>query len=52
MTEDWLARLNHTKIKDTLIEAANQGWVSNIHSNHPVPALAQGYEFGKMPFGY
>lgn len=52
MTEDWLARLNHTKIKDTLMEAANQGWISNMHSNHPVPALAQGYEFGKMPFGY
>lgn len=52
MSEDWLARLNHTKIKDTIIEAANQGWVSNLHSTHPIPALARGYEFGKMPFGY
>jgi DNA-directed RNA polymerase beta subunit len=52
MSEDWLARLNHTKVKDTIIEAANQGWVSNLHSTHPIPALARGYEFGKMPFGY
>jgi DNA-directed RNA polymerase subunit beta' len=52
MGEDWLARLNHTKIKDTIIEAANQGWVSNLHSTNPIPALAHGSEFGKMPFGY
>jgi len=52
MTEDWLARLNHTKIKDTIIEAANQGWVSDLHSTNPIPAMVTGSEFGKVPFGY
>lgn len=44
---DWLARLNHERQNDTVIEAANQGWSSDIHGRHPIPALVYGAEFGK-----
>ena len=45
--EDWVARLQHTKLKSTIIDAANQGWTSDIHGMHPIPAAAYGAEFGK-----
>ena len=44
---DWVARLNRTRLHDTVIDAANRGWVSNIHGPHPVPGIAYGAEFGK-----
>ena len=47
MQTDWMARLNHENLNDTIIDAANQGWSSNIHGKHPIPALAYGAEFGK-----
>jgi DNA-directed RNA polymerase subunit beta' len=47
MQTDWMARLNHEDLNSTIIDAANQGWSSNIHGNHPIPALAYGAEFGK-----
>ena len=40
--EDWIARLNHTRLKDTLLEAANRGLVSKVHSLNPVSALVRG----------
>tara|TARA_Y100000034_G_scaffold8761_1_gene9435 strand:+ start:17 stop:976 length:960 start_codon:yes stop_codon:yes gene_type:complete len=48
MQEDWVARLNFNKLGTTLIEAAREGWKSNIHGFHPVPALAYAKEFGKQ----
>lgn len=44
---DWLARLNHENIRSTLVEAAQQGWSSNLHGNHPIPPMIVGKEFGK-----
>ncbi|MCK4306557.1 MAG: hypothetical protein KAY24_20105 [Candidatus Eisenbacteria sp.] len=44
---DWVARLNHEKLGATIIDAANQGWSSDIHAVHPIPALVYGAEFGK-----
>lgn len=44
---DWLARLNHERQNETIIEAANRGWSSDIHGQHPIPALVYGAEFGK-----
>jgi DNA-directed RNA polymerase subunit beta' len=44
---DWLARLNHENIRSTLVEAAQQGWSSNLHGNHPIPPMIYGAEFGK-----
>jgi DNA-directed RNA polymerase subunit beta' len=45
--EDWVARMQHTKLKSTLIDAASQGWSSDVHGMHPIPAVAYGAEFGK-----
>lgn len=47
MQTDWMARLNHENLAATVIDAANRGWSSNIHGQHPIPALAYGAEFGK-----
>lgn len=43
---DWMARLNHERLHETIIEAANKGWGSNIHGTHPIPGVAYGAEFG------
>ena len=47
MQTDWMARLNHEDLNATIVDAANQGWSSNVHGKHPIPALAYGAEFGK-----
>jgi DNA-directed RNA polymerase subunit beta len=44
---DWMARLNHEHLKSTLVEAAQQGWQSNLHGEHPIPPLIHGAEFGR-----
>jgi DNA-directed RNA polymerase subunit beta' len=44
--EDWLARLNHERLKTTVIEAAQRGWKSDIHGTHPIPGVVYGSEFG------
>jgi DNA-directed RNA polymerase beta subunit len=49
-SEDWIARLNHQRLSDTIVEAAQQGWKSSIHGVNPIPALMYGAEFGKGPF--
>lgn len=46
--EDWMARLNYQRMKETYQEGASQGWASNIHG-HPIPGLAHGAEFGTRP---
>ena len=47
--EDWLARLNYQRLKETYTEGAQQGWSSNI-KGHPIAGLAHGAEFGLHPF--
>jgi hypothetical protein len=44
--EDWMARLQHIKLKSTLLDAAALGAKSNLHGVHPVPGAAYGAEFG------
>jgi hypothetical protein len=44
--DDWLAKMQHIKLKGTLLEAAATGAKSSIHGTHPVPSLAYGAEFG------
>jgi len=46
-SEDWMARLNFQRLSNTLIQGAREGWKSNIHGFHPIPALALGLEFGR-----
>jgi hypothetical protein len=47
--EDWMARLNFRRLKDTLMQGASKGWKTNLHGTNPVPAYAFGAEFGKGP---
>ena len=44
---DWLARLNHENLRGTIVDAAQQGWASQLHGEHPIPPLIYGAEFGK-----
>ena len=45
-SEDWVGRLGYTHIGRTLTEAVREGWKSNIHGFHPIPAVAFAKEFG------
>jgi DNA-directed RNA polymerase subunit beta' len=51
LNPDWLQRLGHRYQKDTLLQAANYGEKSDIHSHNPVPALIFGTEIRKGPEG-
>jgi DNA-directed RNA polymerase subunit beta' len=44
--EDWMAKLQHQHLRETLMEAAALGQASHIHGTHPVPGIAFGAEFG------
>ena len=43
---DWIARLQSRELKNTVLDAAAEGWKSALHSTHPIPAMAYGKEFG------
>lgn len=45
--EDWMARLNHERQTQTVLEAAQKGWISKIHGTHPIPAIVHGAEVGR-----
>jgi DNA-directed RNA polymerase subunit beta' len=47
LNPDWLARMAHRKLKQTVMEGAHFGERSDIHGTHPVPAYVHGTEFGK-----
>ena len=44
--EDWLAKMQHTELRNTLTESAAIGARTNLHGIHPVPGAAYGAEFG------
>jgi len=44
---DWIARLQSSRLKGTILDAASEGWKSMLHDTHPIPAMAYGKEFGK-----
>jgi hypothetical protein len=46
MQEDWMAKLQHEKLRATLLDAAATAGVSHLHGTHPVPGVAFGAEFG------
>ena len=46
MRDDWMAKLQHQDLRDTILDAAATGAVSNLHGVHPVPGIAYGAEFG------
>jgi len=47
LNPDWMARLGHRYLKESLLEGAHSGQFSNIHGTHPIPAYAYGREFGQ-----
>jgi len=49
LNPDWLARLGHRHLRDSILEGAYFGEKSNVHGTHPVPAYVVGTEFGKGP---
>lgn len=44
--EDWMAQMQHTNLRATLLEAAATRGVSHLHGTHPIPGVAFGAEFG------
>ena len=46
LNPDWMARLGHRYLKETLLAGAHRGDVSDTHGFSPVPAYAAGAEFG------
>ena len=46
LNPDWLARLGHRHLKDSILEGAHYGQRSEIHSTHPIPAYVYGTAFG------
>jgi DNA-directed RNA polymerase subunit beta' len=45
--EDWLANMQGNHLRDTLLDAAAEGWKSNLHGTHPIPGMAVGATFGQ-----
>ena len=46
-SEDWMARMQYQKLRETLVRSANENWKSSIHGLHPTPGIAYGAEFGR-----
>lgn len=44
---NWMARLGTSYLKDRLLEDAQQGAHSELHSTNPIPSLAKGVELGR-----
>lgn len=51
LNSDWMARLAHRYLKETLLTGIHRGDVSDLHGSSPVPAYAAGTEFGHGPGG-
>lgn len=47
LNPDFVARLGHRYLKQTLLDAAQQGQTTNLHGTHPVPSIVFGSEFGE-----
>jgi len=47
LNPDWVVRLGHRYLKQTLLEGAHEGHKSDIHGAHPVPGLLFSTEFGE-----
>lgn len=47
LQKDWMAQLQGTNLKETLMRSVQTGAESERHSINPVPSLAKGVEFGQ-----
>ena len=46
LNPDWLARMGHRNLKDSVLEGAHFGQQSELHGTHPIPAYVYGAAFG------
>jgi DNA-directed RNA polymerase subunit beta' len=51
LNPDWIVRMGHRYLKQTLLEGAHEGHKSNLHGAHPVPGLVFSSEFGEGSSG-
>ena len=47
LNPDWVVRLGHRYLKQSLLEGAQKGQTSNLHGTHPVPGIIFSSEFGE-----
>lgn len=51
LNPDWLVRLGHRYLKQSILEGAHQAQTSNLHGTHPLPSMVIGSEFGDAENG-
>jgi len=51
LNPDWMVRLGHRYLKQSILEGAQKGQKSDLHGTHPVPGIIFGSEFGEGPAG-
>lgn len=44
--EDWMAKMNHNRLRQVVSDAAAYGQSSDLHGANPIPGMAYGAEFG------
>lgn len=49
--KDWMGKLQSENLKKYYLEGAHLGQPTDVHGNHPIPALAYAKEFGRPPPG-
>ncbi len=47
LNPDWMARLGHRYLKETILEGVHGAQESDIHGTHPIPGYVYGQEFGR-----
>jgi len=47
LNPDWMARLGHRYLKESVLEGAQFGQSSDLRGAHPIPAYVHGVNFGK-----
>ena len=52
LNPDWMHRLGHRYLKESLLTGIHRGDVSNLHGASPIPAYAAGTEFGMGEEGH
>lgn len=51
LNPDWLVRIGHRYLKQSILEGAHGAQTSNIHGVHPLPSMVFGSEFGDADNG-
>jgi len=51
LNPDWLVRLGHRYLKQSILQGAHNAEVSNLHGTHPLPPMIMSSEFGDADNG-